>query len=212
MKGLGTDHNWNIPMGLGREAENVDFLGGVKGLRNQVVWHVLPQKVLESAYIGLIDGVHTVDHHAEMSGKVTETKGIISPANGSTVVQVKAGWNASIGWSNVRIGIDNGLSAILANGHVVSLEKPDGRSVVIKLVDQQDVGSQSLNDFGNDRRLGCSRGRQFRDELSSGVAVQGRVVGHEANHTLNHRSGAGEEEEERRELHLSERVERLFQL
>src|SRR5215213_932124 len=131
----------------------------------QRVRHVSPEKLLEcshrimrDAMAGHADRKSCKDDHAILPLVAAEADSVIGPASLPVVVDVTKASAASVdGGGKVFVEIDR-CTTVLINGQILAAKqfgcmmfylRVTVATVIIELVDKQDVGPHALNDFGD---------------------------------------------------------------
>ena len=102
------DIDGDVPMWFGRQPQYRHFLGGIKWLWNQVIGHIIPQKLLEGTDTGGRNGEFRVYGHTELTGEGTKSKRIVTTTGEVVIVQIKTSGNTRVGWGNVTVRVRDG--------------------------------------------------------------------------------------------------------
>ena len=76
--GLAADQDRDVPVALGREPQDVDFVRRVEGRRDQVPGHVLPLEELERAHLVVRDRVLREHDHPELPRERAEAERVVA--------------------------------------------------------------------------------------------------------------------------------------
>ena len=182
--GRAVDIDGQVGVRLGGQGEALEHLVGVPARavvvgRQESARHVLPQEVAEGADLVRLDGVLGVDGETVLPRELAEAPGVARAGGRPVLVQVEAAGHAGVHGTRPGVGVRNGGSAVVGDFEVVRAEEVDGLPlcVVVELVDEEDVGVDSLDGLRDVRRLLVAAGGEVGEELPVRVAVETGVEG-----------------------------------
>ena len=185
------DRDRHVPMALGGEAEDLEFLGrvpvpelgGRRVVRQQGAGHVLPEELTEGPHPVLQDRMLGQQHHGEVAGEEAEAEGVVAAADRAVVVEVEARGHAGVrGRQEDVVEVDR-RGAVLRDLEEVLHEERESPALAalvlieVELVDQQHVGIDPLDDLGDGPRLGIGRVRELRLQSAPAEGAERGVEG-----------------------------------
>ena len=184
----------HIPMTLGRQAHHLELLGRVPivelrrsgVVRQQGPRHVDPPELLKRPNVGGENRIPRQQNHPELALEDPETERVVGLPEHAVVVEVETRIDPRVGGRHEDEGVIDRQRPVLRNAEIV-LEEPANRSarrIEVKLVDEEYVGANALNDLRDDARLAAPGAGKLRPKLSRRASVQRRVEGR-------HPKGAG---------------------
>ena len=147
---------------------------------------ILPEKTLKRTYVFLIDRKAAVDCHRILAGINTKSPAIIRFACAVVVVQVELAIDPRITGSSEHIGILDRLAITLRNSKELLAQQfrrlPP--CIVVNLVDQQDVGSNGLDDRRDFLCLSVPAVTQSLAYFPRGFSIERSVVSSDSQRIL----------------------------
>ncbi|GJE03865.1 hypothetical protein GMJLKIPL_5822 [Methylobacterium isbiliense] len=206
---LAVDVDGHVPVALGGQAEDGEFLGRVEVLgrrRGGVVGqagarHVLPEEVLEGPRRRGIDRIAREQHHPVLAGEVPEAERVVAVARRArsrhghaVVVEVEAGRDARVRRGDEHVGIVDRRLTVLTDGEVVAAEEVgrQGRAVgtpvvVVEFIDKDDIRRVALDDLCDRPRLAVAGRAEIIDQCACRAAVERGIEGCDAKRVRNSR-------------------------
>ena len=118
------------------------------------------------------------NEHAVLAGVAAEAEGVIRIGGLAVGAEIAAARDTGVhGGGEVVLELDR-FAAVLADGEVLGAEQLGGAAgfVVVEFVEEQDIGPNALNDFGDLAGLFVVAGFEIADKLAVGVAKERCVV------------------------------------
>ncbi len=150
------DDHRHIPMAFAGESENGGFRWRVPrwfvvcAVGHEIVWHGLPEQLVECSCGGGVQGESAVEGHCVLPGVLAVSEAIVGAIGLTVVIEVEVGGHAGVYLLEEDMRIAQRLASSLRGAEVAFMKQAGVEllgMVVVDFVDEEDVRSDSLDDF-----------------------------------------------------------------